>query len=76
MSAYEVRIIGDPVLRQRAREVSDIDGALRGIVAGMAEAMYEAGGIGLAGPQVGIQKRLFVWDLGRWAPYHRQPRDP
>ena len=64
MVAYDIRIIGDPVLRQRAAEVDDIDGTLARIVGGMIETMYEAGGIGLAAPQVGVQKRLFVWDVG------------
>ena len=64
MSAYEIRIIGDPVLRQKARDVTDIDGSLVRLVDDMLETMYEAPGIGLAAPQVGVQKRLFVWDLG------------
>jgi peptide deformylase len=64
MVGYDIRIIGDPVLRQRAREVTDIDGALVRLVDDMLETMYEAPGIGLAAPQVGVQKRLFVWDLG------------
>lgn len=64
MSGYDIRIIGDPVLRQRAREVTEIDGSLARLVDDMLETMYEAPGIGLAAPQVGVQKRLFVWDIG------------
>ncbi|MEZ5244706.1 MAG: peptide deformylase [Acidimicrobiales bacterium] len=64
MSGYDIRIIGDPVLRQRAREITDIDGSLVRLVDDMLETMYEAPGIGLAAPQVGVQKRLFVWDIG------------
>lgn len=64
MSGYDIRIIGDPVLRQRAREITDIDGSLARLVDDMLETMYEAPGIGLAAPQVGVQKRLFVWDIG------------
>ena len=64
MAGYDIRIIGDPVLRQRAREVTEIDGALARLVDDMLETMYEAPGIGLAAPQVGVQKRLFVWDIG------------
>ena len=52
------------MLRQRARPVSDVDGALVRVVGDMIETMYEAPGIGLAAPQVGVQKRLFVWDVG------------
>ena len=64
MSGYDIRIIGDPVLRQRAREVTEIDGSLARLVDDMLETLYEAPGIGLAAPQVGVQKRLFVWDIG------------
>ena len=64
MVPYDIRIIGDPALRQRADEVEDIDGMLVRIADRMLPTMYDAGGIGLAAPQVGIQKRLFVWDLG------------
>lgn len=64
MSGYDIRIIGDPVLRQRAREITEIDGSLSRLVDDMLETMYEAPGIGLAAPQVGVQKRLFVWDIG------------
>lgn len=64
MSGYDIRIIGDPVLRQRAREITDVDAALVRLVDDMLETMYEAPGIGLAAPQVGVQKRLFVWDVG------------
>jgi peptide deformylase len=64
MSGFDIRIIGDPVLRQTAREITDIDESLVRLVDDMLETMYEAPGIGLAAPQVGVQKRLFVWDIG------------
>jgi peptide deformylase len=64
MSGYDIRIIGDPVLRQTAREITDVDESLIRLVDDMFETMYEAPGIGLAAPQVGVQKRLFVWDIG------------
>jgi peptide deformylase len=60
---YDIRVIGDPVLKQRATEVTDIDGKLVRLVDDMVETMYAAPGLGLAAPQVGVQKRLFVWDL-------------
>lgn len=62
--SYDIRVIGDPVLRQGARRVTDIDGALVRLADDMINTMYEAPGIGLAAPQVGVQKRLFVWDMG------------
>ena len=64
MAPYDIRIIGDPVLRRRAADVDNVDGTLVRIVDGMVETMYSADGIGLAAPQVGVQKRLFVWDMG------------
>jgi peptide deformylase len=63
--SYRIRLLGDPVLRQRAAEVTEIDGKIARICEGMLPAMYEAEGLGLAAPQVGIQKRLFVYDLGQ-----------
>ena len=61
---YEIRVIGDPVLRARAAEVTDIDGKLARLADDMLVTMYEAPGLGLAAPQVGVQKRLFVFDVG------------
>ena len=61
--SYQIRLLGDPVLRQRAKEVDDIDGRIVRIVEAMVPSMYQAEGLGLAAPQVGIQKRLFVYDL-------------
>src|SRR5688572_25161203 len=63
MSAYTIRLYGDPVLEQRAADVTAIDGALVRLCDDMVETMYEAPGLGLAAPQVGVQKRLFVYDL-------------
>ena len=61
---YEIRVIGDPVLRQRAEEVADVDGKLAQLASDMLTTMYEAPGLGLAAPQVGVRKRLFVYDVG------------
>ncbi len=63
MAPYEIRLIGDPVLRQRATEVTEIDGRLAALAEDMVATMYEAPGAGLAAPQVGVQKRMFVYDL-------------
>jgi peptide deformylase len=63
MAPYEIRVFGDPVLRQRASEVTDIDGSLARLVDDMVVTMHEAPGLGLAAPQVGVQKRLFVYDM-------------
>ena len=63
-SPFAIRIVGDPVLRQKTADVTDIDGKLHKLVNDMFVTMYEAPGIGLAAPQVGVQKRFFVYDLG------------
>jgi peptide deformylase len=52
------------VLRQRAAEVTTIDGRLAKLADDMIVTMYEAPGVGLAAPQVGVEKRLFVYDIG------------
>lgn len=62
MAPYTIRIIGDPVLKERAADVTDIDGRLVKLIDDMFDVMYSAPGIGLAAPQVGVQKRLFVYD--------------
>ena len=62
MSRYAIRLYGDPVLRQRAPEVDSIDGRLKQLADDMVQTMYEAPGVGLAAPQVGVQKRMFVYD--------------
>jgi peptide deformylase len=60
---YAIRIVGDPVLRQRANDVTDIDGRIASIVEGMTNALYEANGLAVAAPQVGVLKRLFVYEM-------------
>ena len=60
---YPLRLFGDPVLKQRAREVDDIDADLVTLVHGMYDTMDLEEGIGLAAPQVGVRKRLFTYDL-------------
>ena len=65
MSApYEIRVIGDPVLRRRADEITDVDDRLVRLVDDMVATMYAAPGVGLAAPQIGVEKRLFVYDVG------------
>lgn len=64
MATYTIRTFGDPVLKQRAREVEELDGALARLVDTMYETMYEASGVGLAAPQVGVQRRIFTYDVG------------
>lgn len=64
MAPYTIRVFGDPVLKQRATEVGDIDGSVARLVEDMFSTLYESdSGIGLAAPQVGVQKRIFVYDI-------------
>jgi peptide deformylase len=63
VAAYQIRLFGDPVLTQRSTEVTDLDGSLARLVDDMVETMHDARGMGLAAPQIGIQKRLFVYQL-------------
>ncbi len=62
--ALDLRYYGDPVLKQKTPDITDIDGKLVGVADQMVEVMYAVPGIGLAAPQVGVQKRFFVYDIG------------
>ncbi|MFY9555617.1 MAG: peptide deformylase [Blastocatellia bacterium] len=53
---------GDPILTKRAEEVTEFDEKLNKLINDMFETMYGAPGVGLAAPQVGVLKRLFVMD--------------
>ena len=64
MALREIKILGDPVLRVPAEEVSEFDGEIQGLARDMLDTMYGASGIGLAGPQIGVSKRIIVVDLG------------
>jgi peptide deformylase len=66
--AMPIRTLGDPVLRERSKPVERFDRALRRLVEEMTETMYEANGVGLAGPQVGLSYRLFTYDDGETGP--------
>ncbi|MCH2438613.1 MAG: peptide deformylase [Acidimicrobiales bacterium] len=74
MAPHQIRLIGDPVLRRPATDVTDVDGALVRLTDDMFTTMYEAPGIGLAAPQVGVQKRFFVYDHGEGAGVILNPR--
>ncbi len=65
MTTLEVRIFGDPVLRQKAHEVQDFDGRLAKLAGDMFDTMRAHEGIGLAANQVGVLKRLFTWEIER-----------
>lgn len=64
MPIFPIRTFPDPVLGMRASDVTAFDGDLRRLVDDMLETMYQAPGVGLAAPQIGVSKRVFVADVG------------
>jgi peptide deformylase len=60
---YPIVKFGDPVLEKPAEPITQFDGELKRLVEDMFESMYEAKGVGLAAPQIGISKRLAVIDV-------------
>lgn len=60
---YPIVKYGDPVLEKPAEPVTEFNDELQKLVADMFESMYEAHGVGLAAPQIGISKRLAVIDI-------------
>lgn len=61
---YEIRTYGDPVLKSQSLAIENIDDKLVRLTDAMLDIMYDAPGIGLAAPQIGVQKQLFVYDIG------------
>lgn len=60
---YEIRTFGDPVLKAVAEPITNIDERLVRLTDEMFKVMYEAPGIGLAAPQIGVQRQVFVYDI-------------
>ena len=63
MAIREIRLSGDEILRKTAREVAEVDDRIKELLQDMLETMHKYNGVGLAGPQVGILKRVIVIDL-------------
>ena len=63
MAIREIRLSGDEILRKTAREVEEVDDRIKELLQDMLETMHKYNGVGLAGPQVGILKRVIVIDL-------------
>ena len=68
MAVLEIQTNDAPVLRQKATPVQEIDADLRAFIENMFETMFEAQGIGLAAPQVGVSKRIVVIDIEKHHP--------
>lgn len=64
MAIRNIRKVGDDVLAKKCREVDVIDDRVKELLDDMIETMYDANGVGLAAPQVGILKRIAVVDVG------------
>lgn len=61
MAVRNIRIFGDPVLRTKAAPVADFDKGLRRLVGDLSETLADAGGAGLAAPQIGVSLRVFAF---------------
>lgn len=64
MALRTIRILGDPVLGKICKEVKEANDKITELIDDMLETMYDANGVGLAAPQVGILKRIVVMDVG------------
>ena len=63
MAIRNIREIGDSVLNKKCKEITEMTPRIEALIDDMLETMYEANGVGLAAPQVGILKRLVVIDV-------------
>jgi peptide deformylase len=59
----EIRLLGDPVLREECAPVEQVDDEIRQLIEDLQETMYAVDGLGLAAPQVGVPIRMFVYDV-------------
>lgn len=64
MALRKIRTEGDDILRKKSREVKEVTKRVKELVEDMIETMYDNNGVGLAAPQVGMLKRIFVVDIG------------
>ncbi len=64
MSIRTMRYLGDPVLRMKCSPVKEITPGVLSLIDEMAEIMYDIPGIGLAAPQIGVNKRVIIFDIG------------
>lgn len=63
MAIRNIRIIGDTVLKKQSKEIKEMTPKIKTLIEDMLETMYDAQGVGLAAPQVGILKRIVVVDV-------------
>jgi peptide deformylase len=60
---YKIKYIGDPVLRRKCEDIKEFDNGLQNLVRDMIKIMHHEDGIGLAAPQIGLNKQLLVLDI-------------
>src|SRR5438094_5150885 len=63
MAVFPIRLFGDPVLREQAAEVTEVDDAIRKLIRDMRDTMRDAPGVGLAANQIGVLRRVVVWSF-------------
>ena len=63
MAVLEIRTLPDPVLREKARKVTEIDDSIQKLIDDMIDTMHAAPGVGLAAPQVGVSVRIAVIEI-------------
>lgn len=64
MAIFRIVEMGDPMLREKCRPVKHITNNIHKLLKNMADTMYDASGVGLAAPQIGVSKRVIVVDVG------------
>ena len=64
MALRQIRVYGDDILTKKCREVKEMTPRLKELIDDMLETMYDAEGVGLAAPQVGVLRRIVVIDVG------------
>jgi len=69
LAVHPIRILGDPVLRQKAKRVPKIDASIHRLIDDMIDSMRAANGVGLAAPQIGVSLRVIVIGLPDEEPF-------
>ena len=69
MALRQIRVDGDDILRKKCKEVKEMNERTKTLIEDMLDTMYDAGGVGLAAPQVGVLKRIVVIDVDYGNPY-------
>ena len=69
MAIHPIRVLPDPVLREKAKRVPKVDASIHKLIEDMIDSMYEASGVGLAAPQIGVSLRVIVIGLPDEEPF-------